>query len=77
MKEAYTSSKTRADAPPPPLQTPPTPYFPFFCLSTYNSVIALTMRTEKDWAFLSPKKKKHRLAKLNQEARESNILTQK
>jgi len=22
------------DAPPPPLQTPPTPYFPFFCFST-------------------------------------------
>lgn len=33
-KIAYRSSTTRADAPPPPLQTPPTPYLPFFCFST-------------------------------------------
>ena len=32
--KAYISSTTSADAPPPPLQTPPTPYLPFFCLST-------------------------------------------
>lgn len=32
------SSTTRADAPPPPLHTAPTPYFPFLCLSTPNNV---------------------------------------
>ena len=39
--KVYTSSITRADAPPPPLQTPPTPYFPFFCFSTYKSIMKL------------------------------------
>lgn len=37
-ENAYTSSTTSADAPPPPLQTPPTPYFPFFCLSTCSNI---------------------------------------
>ncbi len=31
---AYMSSKTTADAPPPPLHTPATPYRPFFSLKT-------------------------------------------
>jgi len=31
---AYMSSKTTADAPPPPLHTPATPYRPSFCLKT-------------------------------------------
>jgi len=34
MNYIHMSSTTRADAPPPPLQTAPTPYFPFFCFST-------------------------------------------
>nr|AFK41731.1 unknown [Medicago truncatula] len=38
MNYFHRSSTTRADAPPPPLQTPPTPYFPFFCFSTPKSV---------------------------------------
>lgn len=37
-ENAYTSSTTSADAPPPPLQTPPTPYFQFFCLSTCSNI---------------------------------------
>jgi len=34
IENAYMSSRTRADAPPPPLQMAATPYFPLFCLST-------------------------------------------
>lgn len=33
-EKAYMSSTTRADAPPPPLQMAPTPYFPPLCLNT-------------------------------------------
>lgn len=33
------NSTTIADAPPPPLQTPATPYFPFLCLSAWTSAI--------------------------------------
>lgn len=38
-KKDYTSSRTRAEAPPPPLQTPAAPYLPFFCLNTCKHCI--------------------------------------
>ena len=63
MKKPYTSSKTRADAPPPPLQTPPTPYFPFFCLSTYNNVITLLWEQKKIWLFKKKNQKKKKKKK--------------
>jgi len=37
IENAYMSSRTRADAPPPPLQMAATPYFPLFCLSTWDT----------------------------------------
>lgn len=33
-RRAYMSSRTSADAPPPPLQTPATPSLPFLCFKT-------------------------------------------
>lgn len=45
-QKAYMSSRTRADAPPPPLQIPATPYFPFLWLSTCDN-IASSQETNK------------------------------
>lgn len=52
-KKDYTSSRTRAEAPPPPLQTPAAPYFPFFCLNTCKYCIGkIDMKqTSKDNRF--------------------------
>lgn len=67
MTKAYTSSTTRADAPPPPLQTPPTPYFPFFCLSTYNTIMINQENTKRS---IVSNTKINRSVPPNQEARE-------
>lgn len=53
----YKYSKTRADAPPPPLQIPATPYFPWLCLSTWSAITRISIYVAMDllnwWTFVS------------------------
>jgi len=49
IKKAYMSSRTRADAPPPPLQMAATPYFPLFCLNTCNTTWLRYPQITKIW----------------------------
>jgi hypothetical protein len=53
LQISYASSRTRADAPPPPLQTPATPILPPFSLRTCQeqakTILIIYIRNYEEW----------------------------